>query len=180
MKKKHLLGLLLSVLSSGIYAQQNNKKDATFYQKQNEIKLNGLRLLLGAAELDYQYLINEESGVGVDVSYTFDDADLVSNWYIAPYYRQYFGDGYASGFFVEGFSYLNSMDDDIYEDDDYISYTTEENVIDLALGIGVGVKIVTGRNFTLEVDLEVGRQLFNTNRDYDIIAKGGLQLGYRF
>ncbi len=153
----------------------------------NELKINGLFLILGALEVDYQYLLNSQSAVGIDVLYAFDDENLDINYHISPYYRQYFGKKFASGFFVEGFGMLNSVDDFTYSTSfdpltDTILYNGgfQENIVDFALGLGVGVKFLTARGFVMEIDLGIARNLFRNDRDFTIIGKGGINLGYRF
>lgn len=150
----------------------------------HEIKINGLSLVLGAIEADYQYILNEESALGLDVLFAFDDETLSVNYFFAPYYRQYFGKRIASGFFVEGFGMLNSTNDYLYSyNEDAQGFYYDGNytdVTDFALGIGTGVKFLTNKGFVLEIDLGVGRNLFKSDRDFKIIAKGGISLGYRF
>ncbi|MEP3372712.1 MAG: DUF3575 domain-containing protein [Maribacter dokdonensis] len=159
----------------------------TTSEEQNELKINGLFLILGAIEVDYQYLLNDESALGIDVLFAFDDETIDVNYYFSPYYRQYFGKKYATGFFVEAFGMLNSVDDYIYDSyhdestNTYYSYSTyDDNVVDFALGIGTGVKLITKRGFIVEIDLGIGRNLFKNERDFTIIGKGGINLDYRF
>ena len=170
--KKNLL-ICFCLLSISIFSQDNEAPISPI-EDRNELKINGLFLILGAVELDYQYLINDESGIGVDILVAFDDENLDVNYYVSPYYRQYFGKKYASGFFVEAFGMLNSVNDYTYDN----SY--EEDIIDFALGIGTGVKLLTKRGFIVEIDLGIGRNLFKNDRDFTIIGKGGINLGYRF
>lgn len=154
-------------------------------QKQNEVKLNGLYLVLGAFEATYERLLNEESGVGVSVFIPFDDDvndDL--NYYISPYYRFYFGKKYATGFFVEGFGMLNSYKSNtvVFNDLFDLVATNEENVTDFALGIGIGGKWVTSRGMFAEINFGVGRNLFNSNDfdDYEFVGKAAISIGFRF
>lgn len=181
-----VLLICLFLCSSFIFCQESGASNTTSEAK-NELKINGLFLILGAVELDYQHLINDESGIGVDVLLAFDDENLDLNYYVSPYYRQYFGKKYASGFFVEAFGMLNSINDYTYgsnynaeTDSYYYDGGNEENIIDFALGIGTGVKLLTRRGFIVEIDLGIGRNLFKNDRDYTIIGKGGINLGYRF
>ncbi len=169
------------LFSISIFSQENVLSN-NLSEDKNELKINGLFLILGALELDYQYLMNEESGIGVDLFLAYDDENVSVNYYISPYYRQYFGKKYATGFFVEAFGMLNSVNDytydavsDIYYYDEY-----EENIVDFALGIGAGVKVLSKRGFVVEVDLGIGRNLFKNEREFTIIGKGGIHLGYRF
>lgn len=182
-KKIATLGLCLFCIFT---FSQNDASPADFTNR-NELKINGLFLVLGAIEVDYQYLINEESGLGLEVLFSFDDEDLSINYFVSPYYRQYFGKKPASGFFAEGFGMLNSVQDytytSIYDagtDSFYYVGGSDKDIVDFALGIGVGVKFLTSRGFVVELDLGVGRNLFKNDRDYTIIGKGGINLGYRF
>jgi hypothetical protein len=53
----------------------------------------------------------------------------------------------------------------------------EENITDFALGIGVGGKWVTNSGFIGELNLGVGRNLFNAD---DVVAKVEVTIGCRF
>ena len=148
--------------------------------KQNEIKLNGLYLVLGAFEATYERLLNDESAVGVSLFVPFDaDINDEVNYYISPYYRFYFGNEYAKGFFLEGFGMLNSTNE-------YLDYFESENsdknsVTDFALGIGLGGKWLTKRGLLGEINFGIGRNLFNgSNADNEFIGKLGITVGYRF
>ena len=148
--------------------------------KQNEVKLNGLYLVIGAFEVTYERLLNEESAVGVNVFLPFDeDISDDINYYISPYYRFYFGNKYAAGFFIEGFGMLNSIDEyDIYLGS---SHRDKNTITDFALGIGLGGKWVTNRGLLGEINFGVGRNLFNSNGyDTEFVGKFGITIGYRF
>ena len=181
--KKIILIAFLALSFFGANAQETAPiKDA---QKKSEIKINGLYLVLGALEVTYEHLLNEESGVGVSIFIPIDDEvndDI--NYYISPYYRFYFGKKYAAGFFVEGFGMLNSYKSNLVEFNELfdIFRTNEENVTDFALGIGIGGKWITNRGMFAEVNFGVGRNLFN-NRDFDdyeVIGKASISIGIRF
>ena len=79
------------------------------------MKTNGLFLILGAIELDCQYLINDEFGIGIDLLLVFADEILDVKYYVFSYYHLYFSKKYASGFFVEAFGMLNSVNDYAYD-----------------------------------------------------------------
>ncbi|HDZ04508.1 hypothetical protein LCGC14_0079140 [marine sediment metagenome] len=183
---KKLILFCTCLLNISIYSQDVDDQILTS-DKNQELKINGLFLILGAIEVDYQYLLNDESGIGVDVLFAFDDETIDINYYVSPYYRQYFGKKYASGFFVEAFGMLNSVEDytseytfDQATDSYYYDYGYNESIVDFALGIGTGVKLLTKRGFIVEVDLGIGRNLFKNDRDFTLIGKGGVNLGYRF
>jgi hypothetical protein len=162
-----------------MFSQDNSENEST-PENFNEIKLNGLYLVLGAFDVTYERTINEESAFGINLFVPFDD-DINDdiNYYLSPYYRFYFGNKYAAGFFLEGFGMLNSTNE--YEYLIGSNSSRKETITDFALGIGLGGKWITNSGFVGELNLGFGRNLFNNNRyDYEIIGKVGITLGYRF
>lgn len=180
MKKTYLV-LLVTVLFSVSMFSQENKEGKIIKENFNEIKINGLYLVLGAFDVTYERTINEESAFGLNVFLPFDD-DINDdvNYYISPYYRFYFGKKYAAGFFLEGFGMLNSTNDYSFTND-FDPSVKEDNITDFALGIGLGGKWITDSGFVGELNLGIGRNLFNNDRyDYEIIGKISVTVGYRF
>ncbi|MDB2462734.1 DUF3575 domain-containing protein [Algibacter sp.] len=182
MKKSYLVLLITILLSVSTFSQEDSgNKDKT--QNFNEVKINGLYLVLGAFDITYERTINEESAYGLNVFLPFDD-DINDdvNYYISPYYRFYFGKKYAAGFFLEGFGMLNSTNDFTYFYNDGIDTTVrEDETTDFALGIGLGGKWITSSGFVGELSLGLGRNLFNNDRyDSEIIGKVSVTVGYRF
>lgn len=176
MKKTFVILIVTLLLSHNMFSQEDEVAKLE-NENFNELKLNALFLILGALEVTYERTLNEESGIGLTVFLPLDnDVSDEIKYYISPYYRFYFGEKYASGFFLEGFGMINSTNRDsnffVLEDD----FRT-----DFALGIGLGGKWITNSGFIGEINLGVGRNLFNNNNtDNEIIAKGGISLGYRF
>ena len=171
MKKIFLILWCISFVS--IQAQEQSESDV--YSGNHELKINGLFLVVGAFDVTYEYLLNEESGIGISVFLPYD-SDIKDDiqYYISPYYRFYFGKKYAAGFFLEGFGMLNSIEPDLFSN-------TDDFETDFALGIGLGGKWVTKGGFVGELSLGVGRNLFNTDKtDIDFVSKLGITLGYRF
>ncbi|RZV68278.1 MAG: DUF3575 domain-containing protein [Flavobacteriaceae bacterium] len=180
---KNLLCTIL-LLSACFFTQAQDDDAATIplEERQNEVRLNGLYLVAGAFEGSYSYILNDESSVGVSVFLPFDDEirdDI--KYYISPYYRFFFGKKPAAGFFLEGFGMLNS-----YVEEEFFGFdvpTVEENITDFALGIGLGGKFMTQRGLVGEVNLGIGRNLFNSkSNDFgnEIVGKVGISIGYRF
>ena len=168
--------LIFSMFCS--YGQQTQDTDSP--TNFNEIKLNGLYLVIGAFDITYERTINQESAYGLNVFLPFDD-DIDINYYISPYYRFYFGKKYAAGFFLEGFGMLNSLVESRFNDSNGDFFLVEENVTDFALGIGLGGKWLTNSGFIGELNFGIGRNLFNaSDTDEDIVAKIGISFGYRF
>ena len=178
---KHLcLSFLMLFSVFSIHAQDKNDADAN--QNFNEIKVNALYLVLGAFEGTYERTLNEESGVGASLFIPFDeDINDDINFYFSPYYRFYFGKKYAAGFFIEGFGLLSSFDRDVFSFNNDALIVERQNVTDFALGIGIGGKWVTNGGFIGELNLGVGRNLFNADEFIeDVVAKVSVTLGYRF
>lgn len=176
MKKIILLALLLIV--SNTFSQVNENK----LSKKNELKGNALFLVLGAFEITYERLINENSGIGVSL-FMVNEEDFDASFSLTPYYRAYFGKKTAAGFFVEGFSMINTGKSDSYYNYNYNTdtnyYVEGEKYLDFALGFGVGSKWIHSRGFTFEINGGIGRNLFS-NTSPEIVGRGGITLGYRF
>ena len=171
--------LLLSVFTGNAQTQTEIKDDVP---QQNEVKLNALFMVVGAFNFTYERLINEESGVGLEVFVPFDE-DIDVNYYISPYYRLYFGKKYAAGFFLEGFGMLNSVNVyNYFEYDSFDSIIREErkDETNFALGIGLGGKWITKSGFIGELSFGIGRNLIDTDYNDEVVGKVGITVGYRF
>jgi len=179
MKKNFLLLIILFAFCS-VNAQ--NETDSNPYQKNNEIKLNLISPLFGAVEAGFERHLNKNSSLGISAFTVYDNKENEDlNYYISPYYRYYFGKKYASGFFVEGFGMLTSIDGKKIYAADNVTFTEGKDVYDLALGAGFGWKLVTKKGFVFEANTAYGRLVFNANKtDHDQVIKLGLSVGYRF
>jgi hypothetical protein len=162
----------------------NAQNDNSVNGKKNELKLNLLLPLTGAIEGTYERNLNEKSSLGVSVFTVFnnDKSHDDLNYSVSPYYRRYFGKKFASGFFAEGFGMLSSIDGKkIYDTNDNSIFTEGSDVIDFSLGLGLGSKWVTKSGFIFEVNVGLGKLLFNADKtDHTQVARFGFHLGYRF
>jgi hypothetical protein len=177
---KKIICLCLLLLTSLSFAQES--EEPVSFNK-NEIKGNALFLVLGSFDVSYERILNEESGVGIAVSIPFDEYNWDINYAITGYYRYYFGKKPAAGFFGEAFGMLNNVDDYVYSTSQNNYNWEQKTLTDFALGIGVGGKWVTKKGLLLEINAGVGRNLFNNqydDRDYALIARAGVTVGYRF
>ncbi|MDY0932638.1 DUF3575 domain-containing protein [Chryseobacterium sp. CFBP8996] len=181
MKKNFLLFIILFAFCS-IKTQAQSETDANSYQKNNEIKLNLISPLMGAFEVSYERFLNKNSSLGISAFKVYEHStndDM--NYYISPYYRYYFGKKYASGFFAEGFGMFTSIDGKKIYSADRLTFTENKDVYDLALGAGLGWKLVTKKGFVFEANAAYGRLVFNADKtDHDQVIKLGLSVGYRF
>lgn len=178
--KKIFSVLILLFAFYSVHAQ--SETDANPYQKNNEIKLNLFSPLMDAVEAGYERFLNKNSSLGISAFKVYEhSANDDMNYYISPYYRYYFGKKYASGFFVEGFGMLTSIDGKKIYAADHTTFTEGKDVYDLALGAGFGWKLVTRKGFVLEANTAYGRLVFNADKtDHDQVVKLGLSIGYRF
>ena len=180
MKKTYLLILMLFT----IFATKAQSDESTIQnEKNNEIKLNIVPPLFGAIEAIYERNLNKKSSIGASVFFVYGKESFEdTNYSISPYYRRYFGKKYASGFFAEGFGMFNSTDGKKIKDiNGNLTENEEPDVLDASLGLGIGSKWVTKSGFIIEINAGYGKLLFNADKtDHTIVAKYGINLGYRF
>jgi len=165
--KKIFFALLLVCIATQSFSQDEQSKAS-----KHEIKLNAVLTLAGIPEVSYEYLINEESSMGVSVLFALDD--YAYDFALTPYYRFYFGKKPAAGFFVEGFGMLNIGEGDSYDGSNFSPTET-----DFALGLALGAKFLTKNEFIFEIYFGAGRNLFNDN-SIDAVPRVGLSIGKRF
>ncbi len=147
-------------------------------QGNNDLKINVLYGVLEALELEYERILNDNTGVGLAASYWFnEDSDL--NFITIPYFRFYPSDKYhGSGFFIEGnLAVIGSTDYVDYYDGLYYSYE-EENVVNMGAGVAVGGKFMSKSGFFGEVFGGVGR-VFGESY-IEVYPRAGITLGRRF
>jgi hypothetical protein len=107
MKKEYLIIAMLF-----LFFAVNAQNDIPQNKKQNEVKVNVLMPLAGTFEATYKRNLNNKSSLGITGLFVFDNknSNEDTNFMITQYYRRYLGKKYASGFFVEGFGMLSSID----------------------------------------------------------------------
>ena len=176
MKKLIVISMFILAFNSG-FSQTDTAN--------NELKMN-LSNLIGFKWLDasYERILNEESSIGfgtlVSLDNSNDGLDEFRNFSLTPYYRHFFSDRYAQGFFVEAFTMIHSGKNDYYYDDfgNSTGYN-EDKYTDLAVGVSVGAKWVSRRGFVTEIYGGIGRDMFGNN-DTEVVSRGGISVGYRF
>ncbi|WP_179343275.1 DUF3575 domain-containing protein [Winogradskyella ursingii] len=177
--------VLAIVLLFSIFTLQSQNQNDTIvdpHEKDNEVKINAVFLLAGAFEGFYERNINEESSAGISVFLPFaNDIDYDINYYVSPYYRIFFGNKYAAGFFLEGFAMLNSVEREFSSGSNGNLTFEDKTVTDFALGFGLGSKWLTTGGFVFELSGGIGRNLFENDFDGEsLVGKFGFNLGYRF
>ncbi len=180
--KKFTIIAILVIATSSIFAQEKENQE---YLRKNEVKIN-MSNLIGFKWLDvgYERVLNEESTIGVNTLFSLDDEidglDEYRTFSITPYYRHFFSNKYARGFFVEAFTMLHSGKEEIYYSNSstYDTYVNEKYT-DFAVGISAGAKFVTKRGFVVEIYAGIGRDLLGQS-DIEVVGRGGVSIGKRF
>ena len=77
---------------------------------------------------------------------------------------------------------LNSIDDYVYDENNSFFPDEQRTLTDFAIGVGLGGKWVTKKGLLLELNVGIGRNLFNNryDRDFEIVGRAGVSVGYRF
>lgn len=163
---KKLITTLAVICSSLAFSQSEN----------NEFKVNILYTAIGMPELSYERLISDNSSVGASLAFSLDkkeDMDLRLSF--TPYYRMFFGQKKAAGFFIEANSIVLNYVDTIYFDGTSSKYETRTG---FGLGAAAGAKFLTKNNLIGEVYGGVGR-VFGDN-SLGAYPRFGITLGKRF
>ena len=140
----------------------------------NEFKVNILYTAIGMPELSYERLISDNSSVGASVAFSLDKKeDMDLRFSFTPYYRMFFGQKKAAGFFIEANSIVVN-----YVDTYNGSTNTYETKTGFGLGAAAGAKFLTKNNLIGEVYGGVGR-VFGDN-SLGAYPRFGITLGKRF
>ena len=187
--KKIILSAILVIASFSTFAQEYQET-----YKYNELKIN-MSNLIGFKFFDvgYEKILNEESTIGVNLLFNLDknsdtnSLDEYRTFSITTYYRHFFSNKYAQGFFVEVFTMLHTAKDYDYDyfephTDPYYSDNGSGKYTDFAVGISAGAKWVSNRGFVAEIYLGIGRDLLGNSNDeaVEVVGRGGVAIGYRF
>lgn len=161
---KKLITTLAFTCSSLAFSQSEN----------NEFKVNILYTAIGMPELSYERLISDNSSLGASVAFSLDKKeDMDWRFSFTPYYRMFFGQKKAAGFFIEANSIVVN-----YVDTYNGSTNTYETKTGFGLGAAAGAKFLTKNNLIGEVYGGVGR-VFGDN-SLGAYPRFGITLGKRF
>lgn len=175
--KKITLFILLFAATMSIAQEKEEEEYPQDVDKKTEIKINALTLLAAKwIDVSYERLIDEESSFGVSATLNTDTSSNNSDlsYAITPYYRRYFSEKFARGFFVEGFGALYSA-----RDNDFIFHSNQDFETGFALGVSVGGKFVSKKGFTTELLLGIGRNMIKSDYN-EVFGRVGISVGYRF
>jgi len=192
MNRKLTIFIAVLLLSINAFSQQQNTTiDVNAAQSKslngsdnNELRINLLMSIIGLPELTYERYVADNMGVGLSVAVSLDKMENMSTRsIISPYYRLYFGNKKASGFFIEGNMALvrqKELDYNYYYDNG-VTYQSElytRLTTNFGFGGAIGVKLLARNGFVGEVYLGGGR-LFGESIA-EAYPRIGVSLGKRF
>lgn len=152
--------------------------------QQHEVKVDLFDILaLKSLDVAYEYTLNDEASIGLSVFVNFEDKDKSfrynEDFQLVPYFRQNFAQIGSFELFGEIFGSLNFGETDIEIKNDIV-VKESENYTDFALGLGAGLKRVSGNGYVLEVNAGIGRNLFNSDKSHAVVPRFGLSVGKQF
>lgn len=176
MMKKNTLIAALIILAFSAGAQ--TKKAGAGNEGNHELRFNILWAIFGMPELNYEYYIADNMGIGVSAAIAIEEKDRwEERFHFIPYYRLYFGDKKASGFFIEGNMGVAGLER-VAGTDNFGDPVTAAKGTSFGFGAGIGVKLLTRNGFLGEIVAGATR-VFN-NPVQDAIPRIGICIGKRF
>lgn len=175
--KKLILLLAVSCLAMVKVSAQ----DKIPYQGNHELKFNIAYAIAGIPEIDYEYILNDNMGIGMTAGVSIEKSDKMQlRSEFIPNIRMYFGKNRASGFFIEANTGMFSISDPKDNYDSLGIYLNTEYNKSLSFGFGasVGMKLLTKSNVVGEVILGGGR-LFGSSSTGGYLRLG-ITIGKRF
>lgn len=175
--------LLLIII--GIICLKSSDAQSIKKIKNQEIRFNVPLAIYGLPELSYERIVEENMGLGVSLSFAVDkprdymtDKGIPERWIICSYYRLYFGEKQARGFYVEGNMALASQ-----KELNGYDYLTSKNLpsrttTGFGFGAALGVKLITKNGYVGDFYAGWGR-LFGDNI-YNSYPRLGICLGKRY
>lgn len=155
----------------------------------HEISIDVLELVASTKiKLSYDFLLNSSETIGLDVEWAKNDSnlfyeDLHNQFSFAANYKHFFSKKYAQGFYVKAFLKYKTGDafkaGVPYED-------SFDNYHSLNLGFGVGYKLVSKKNFFVDINTGLERKLLDLKNigvyenSKDIVPYIGINIGKRF
>lgn len=171
---RKLIIVLMVLFSASVIAQSN--------ARENEAKVNLLNVIAFKwLDVSYQRNLNEESAFGVSFLTRLSSEnknDYNRSFSITPYYRYYFSNDDAIGFFGEVHTKINGGDKLIAkatetEDAKFEKYT------DLSIGLAGGIRYASDKGFVGEIYAGAGRNMLSENSPH-VVPRLGISIGYGF
>lgn len=178
MKNRFAPKMIVSFLSLYMLGGMLLWSQETNLDKRHELSLNVASSIDGAPEISYQYLLNEESSLGISIRVAAE-RDNDYRYAITPSYRIFFGKKPAAGFFVGSHMSLFSRYEQLPA-----FFGTISNVNSTKTGFGVGIEIggkfLTKNGWIGEIFGGIGRNFLDTDLIGDYYPRVGISIGKRF
>ncbi|WP_445382945.1 hypothetical protein [Robiginitalea sp. IMCC43444] len=143
----------------------------------NELSLNLLYSVLEIPEITYERILSDEMGIGFSLAIALDNEIEIQQG-LAPFFRYYFGNNRADGFFVEANAAIYNYNDVLVFTPSGSSY---DKKISFGLGFAAGVKLISVKGWMGKAYIGLGRRL---DEGGDFLNWGypraGISFGKRF
>ncbi len=177
--------LISALILTGIdcFAQNTQRE----IDKRHELKINlPYTIFASFPEISYSYLLNEDVSVGSSLGISLNEDFSNYKFQFVPYIRWFFGGNRksmrspSSGLFLE----LNTSigNQIVKEEQKYLPFDKEKTTFCLGIGISLGWKYVSNRNWVMEIFLGAGRN-FVYEKEYSVTQyypRSGIYIGKRF
>lgn len=149
-------------------------------QQKNELKIDLFdALVLRTIDVSYEKILNDEASVGVSVFMNFEDKNknfrYNEDFQLTPYFRQLFTTNKNFNVYGEvfgSFNFASTTPDPVT--------LTSKNYSDFALGLGTGLKRVSKNGYVIDVNVGLGRNMFNASVSRELVSRFGISLGKQF
>lgn len=182
---KQFLITAIAVCSFLITNAQEDDSDGPVNRREigcTELKFNMGTALFELIEVSYERILNNDMGVGLSASYSFDEFSDLKGM-ILPYFRFYPSESRrAKGFFLEantGLIFSEALYYDYSSPNFNYGQSQYENRVGFGLGVAAGGKFISKRGLFGEVVGGIGRE-FNDETILDFYPRVGINFGYRF
>lgn len=167
---------ILSLLFCCCFAAASAQQTAGPESGSNEISLNLLYSLLEIPEITYERILSDQTGIGFSLAIALDDEIEIQQG-VAPFFRYYFGNNRADGFFVEANAAFYNSQYDFFT----LDGRSSENEFSFGLGFAAGVKLVSVKGWLGKAFVGLGRRLGNGGDILDWgYPRAGISFGKRF
>ncbi|MGN0003214.1 MAG: hypothetical protein ACI35V_07255 [Sphingobacterium composti] len=173
MRKILLFVMIISSFTTAL-AQQSAEDLPNF--RKNDILIDPFWLIGGAyINFSYERLISSGTGVGANLLLGAGENDEFTQ--VSPFVRSYFGNKYASGFFLEGFVPITVDREGFYNDGNGVTQVTRTTG---GIGFGVGFKWLAKKRMVFEISGGVARRVFGERGGLTpITGKGMVGVGIK-
>ncbi len=184
--------VLVVLCVSSVYGQRYNQNRQPVYNREvikqsaplqqlgnNELRFNLIMAIAGLPEFNYERFIADNMGLGIAVAFSLENAkDMSIRSMITPYYRLYFGEKKASGFFIEGNMDILNVRNSYNSGGNWGDTVLGDYESHFGFGAAVGFKLLTRNGFVGEVYLGGGRNVGES--DSGGYPRIGVTIGKRF